>query len=201
MDGLYRWDMETFRAINVGWHSEILTAFFWVLSYTGLSQIQIAFCLLLARKPSTRRFVIPSIATIAVTGLLFAQTIKKFVPRDRPSRLLIAIHQEDWRDKSFPSGHTTTAFALATMIALMTMGTRRWWLGPVALVWAFLVGVSRVYRGVHWPTDALAGAAAGIFGSAILYLIFAKKDWLNLTLEQWIKPRPMPEKPGSANST
>lgn len=194
MDGLYRWDMDTFRAINVGWHSDLLTPIFWALSYTGLSQIQIAFCLLLYRWPSTRRFIVPGIATIAITGLAFAQVIKKLVPRDRPSQMNFAIVQEDFHHNSFLSGHTTTAFALGTMIALMTLGTKRSWIGPVAFVWAFGVAVSRVYRGVHWPTDTIAGAFAGILGSSILYLIFVKKGWLDLNLER-------APKPGAVNST
>jgi len=188
VDGLYRWDMETFRTINVGWRSEILNPFFWALSYTGLGYMQVLFCFALYRWKSTRRFIVPGLATIAFTGLLFAQVIKKIVHRDRPSNLKIAIVQENFHADSFVSGHTTTAFALATMIALMTMGTKRSWVGGVSFLWAFGVGISRVYRGVHWPTDTLAGACAGVLGSSILYLIFAKKGWLDLTLERAPKP-------------
>ena len=176
--------MAVFRAINVGWRAEWLTPLFWLLSYTGLSQIQIAFALLLSRWPATRRFVVPLLLTIALTGLGFAQLLKRFVARDRPSLLRIALPQEEWKHSSFVSGHTTTAFALATMILLMTLGTKnaRW--GTLSMAWAVGVGVSRVYRGVHWPSDTLAGACAGALGSAIIYLVFAKKGWLDLALER-----------------
>ncbi|RYG21633.1 phosphatase PAP2 family protein [bacterium] len=177
--------MATFKTVNVGWHSDLLTPLFWLLSYTGLSQIQIGATLLLYRWPELRRFIVPIIASIAFSGLVLAQIFKKLiVSRDRPSNLVYAIRQEEWWGNSFPSGHTTTAFALATMLTLMTVGTRRAWVGAVAMVWAFGVGLSRVYRGVHWPSDALAGACAGALGAGIIYLWFHHKGWLDLTLER-----------------
>lgn len=57
---------------------------------------------------------------------------------------------------SFPSGHTSGAFLTATSLCLYFPT-----LAPVALVWATLVGASRVTLGVHFPTDTLAGAAMG----------------------------------------
>ena len=195
MDGLYRWDMTTFKAINVGWHSDLLTPIFWLLSYTGLSQVQIGLTLLFYRWPNCRRFILPIIASIAFSGLVLAQGLKHLViSRDRPSNLVYAIPQEEfWGKNSFPSGHTTTAFAVATMLMLMTVGTRRAWIGAVAMLWALGVGVSRVYRGVHWPSDALAGACAGALGAGIIYLWFSHKGWLNLTLERTaVKPSTSP---------
>lgn len=183
--------MATFRAINVGWRSDLLTPVFWLLSYTGLGWVQILLTLALYRWSSMRRFIVPCLATIAFTGLTFAQLIKRYVPRDRPSYLRIAVVYEDFHHSSFVSGHTTTAFALATMLLLMTLGTRQARWGALAMFWAVGVGVSRVYRGVHWPSDALAGACAGTLGSAILYLVFARKGWLDLSLERAIRT-PLP---------
>jgi undecaprenyl-diphosphatase len=57
---------------------------------------------------------------------------------------------------SLPSGHATTAFAGAGVLAYLW---RRWW--PAFLVAAALVAYSRLYVGVHYPTDVLAGAAIG----------------------------------------
>jgi undecaprenyl-diphosphatase len=75
-------------------------------------------------------------------------------------------------DASFPSGHTSTAFALATS---MSIQYKKWYVVVPAFAWACSVGYSRMYLGEHYPTDVLAGAAIGI-GSAYL------SEWLNKKL-------------------
>lgn len=185
--------MEIFRAVNVAWRSDLLTPLFWLLSYTGLSQIQVLFTLFFYSRPSTRRFIVPCLTTLLFSGLILVHTFKRLLPRDRPSMLEIALPQEDFRHSSFISGHTTTAFALATMLTLMTVGSRRPWIGALAMIWAFGVGLSRIYRGVHWPSDTLAGACAGAFGSAMVYLVFSRKGWLDLKLERTVKLHPQSE--------
>jgi membrane-associated phospholipid phosphatase len=68
--------------------------------------------------------------------------------------------------QSFPSGHTTSAFAFA---ATVTTETQRWWpgsrwiIGPVVYGGAMLTGVSRIYNQDHWASDVMAGAAVGTF--------------------------------------
>ncbi len=62
---------------------------------------------------------------------------------------------------SFPSGHTTTAFAVASVLAY---GYRdKPWIGITSYSMATLVGISRIHDGKHWPTDVIAGAALGTF--------------------------------------
>ena len=63
-------------------------------------------------------------------------------------------------DYSFPSGHTALSFAVVT--GLWLSGDLKQWRLP-ALVFAFLIAFSRLYLYVHYPTDVLAGIAAGIF--------------------------------------
>ncbi|MCS7209850.1 MAG: phosphatase PAP2 family protein [Fimbriimonadales bacterium] len=112
-------------------------------------------------------------AAIAFLGSgLTVQLLKHAVPRLRPSNLPEALVAPDERIfyNSFPSGHTATAFALAFWVFLLTRGTRyRLW-GYGALVVAGLVGLSRIYRGVHYPSDVLAGALIGILWGAVAYL-------------------------------
>lgn len=72
---------------------------------------------------------------------------------------------------SFPSGHTSTAFATATTLSLEF---KKWYVVVPAFAWATGVGYSRIYLGEHYPTDVLAGAAVGA-GSAILSHWLTKK--------------------------
>lgn len=74
----------------------------------------------------------------------------------------------DWRkgpklNKSFPSAHTSNAFATATVFATQYKTTK--WVPPVAYTLASLVALSRIYDNAHWASDVLAGAAVGFLSA------------------------------------
>jgi membrane-associated phospholipid phosphatase len=73
---------------------------------------------------------------------------------------------------SFPSGHTSVAFATATSL---TIAYPKWYIAVPAYAWAASVGYSRMYLGVHYPSDVLAGAVIGA-GSA--WLMYKANKWL-----------------------
>ena len=75
-------------------------------------------------------------------------------------------------DPSFPSGHTSVAFATATSLYL---AYPKWYVAVPAYTWAASVGFSRMYLGVHYPSDVLAGAVIGA-GSA--WLMYKANKWL-----------------------
>jgi len=106
--------------------------------------------------------------TVVTFGLKYA------VHRHRPysSYLDINPYQHD-TDPSFPSGHTSFAFETATAL---TMQYPRWYIIAPAYAWASIVAYSRMYLGMHYPTDVLAGAIIGT-GSALLS--YKVNQWLH----------------------
>jgi len=108
--------------------------------------------------------------------------IKNAVGRDRPFITLLDVHLLVGRSgsRSMPSGHAANWFA-ATMVAFIYYRRSVWIMLPIAL----LVGFSRIYNGVHYPSDVLAGAALGS-GFAVAAL------WLFDSLWSWAGPRFFP---------
>jgi len=70
---------------------------------------------------------------------------------------------------SFPSGHAAFFFALSTLIYFYNKKT-----GILFLIASFLISISRVFCGIHWPFDILAGALVGILSALIIKKIFVK---------------------------
>ncbi len=96
----------------------------------------------------------------AVTGLL-----KYSIQRKRPFVTYPDINHITPEDSySFPSGHTSTAFALATSV---TIAYPKWYVAAPAYLWASSAAYSRMHFGVHYPSDVIAGALIGS-GSAWL---------------------------------
>ena len=78
---------------------------------------------------------------------------------------------EAQRDLSFPSGHTGSSFAAAVVIFLTCPGK----IGVPALILAFLIMFSRLYVGVHYPTDVLAGMITGTLIAVLVCRVYQKK--------------------------
>ncbi len=108
-----------------------------------------------------------AINTIVTQGLKY--TINRERPYEKYPLLIYPYEIEN--GKSLPSGHTSTAFSLATSL---TIQYKKWYVVVPAYVWASSVGYSRLYLGEHYPTDVLAGAAIGA-GSAWLSHYLNKK--------------------------
>jgi membrane-associated phospholipid phosphatase len=110
--------------------------------------------------------------SIGVASVL-ALTLKYTINRPRPSTQdSLIIPASDQGSPSFPSGHTTEAFALATSLSL---AYPKWYIIAPSFLWASTVGYSRMYLGVHYPTDVIAGA---ILGSASAFLCRKINQWV-----------------------
>lgn len=174
MKWLLDFDMNAFRAVHVGWSNPVLDVFFFCITSTGLGWVQALLLLPFFRKVETRRIGWQLAFSGALPGLSNL-LLKHIVPRERPSNLIWANPKETAFYDSFPSGHSVTSFGIGVAAFLMSRNTPYAKYGNLALVWACLVGLSRIYQGVHWPTDVLGGAAIGAFWACGIHLFLAKR--------------------------
>jgi undecaprenyl-diphosphatase len=120
-----------------------------------------------------RRLAVILTSLLAVTAALVA-LLKMAVNRARPCEQLAGVRAlwgQAPTDPSFPSGHSAGGFAVALFVVSVMLGeaeTRveawRWWISGLFLACAACIALSRVYLGVHFPADVVAG---GLLGAAI----------------------------------
>ena len=119
--------------------------------------------------PKTRKHGILALVSLLVCFLFNNILLKNLVARPRPYTQIqeLVMLMPCPADHSFPSGHTCAAFAVAGSL-LHTM-ERRWnFIRFPALVLAVLMAFSRIYVGVHYPTDVLAAVVIGLLGSWLI---------------------------------
>lgn len=109
------------------------------------------------------------IAGVSVGIAALISTILKFwIDRPRPFITYDFIEKLSvGGSPSFPSGHTTDAFALAIVLAFMF---RKWWVIVPLFLWAALVGYSRMHLGVHYPSDVGAGMVIGLLAGGLSFV-------------------------------
>ncbi len=112
----------------------------------------------------------------AVAGLAFTAAsvsiLKAIVKRPRPYYTYNGIYPEEYDNSySFPSGHTSLAFATATSIA---MTGKKWYFVVPAYAWATGVGYSRINVGQHYPSDVIAGAFVGATCAYVSHILNKK---------------------------
>ena len=123
-------------------------------------------------KERNRVAVIISVITAFIARYVVKAAIVFAYPRPRPFVNLSAVHPLittlPWENlQSFPSGHAIFFFALAGVLYCFNKKIGLW-----ALLAATLIGIARIYVGVHWPSDILGGAVLGLFTSWLMCRLY-----------------------------
>jgi undecaprenyl-diphosphatase len=157
--------------VGPGWMEEMVRDFTALggIGVLSLATAGVVGFLLLAGKHRTGLFVLGAVAS----GLALSFALKYGFDRPRPD---LVPHGSVVYTSSFPSGHSMlSALTYLTLGALLAWQQHKWKLKAyvlgVAVLLTLLIGVSRVYLGVHWPTDVLAGWTAGIAWALAWWLL------------------------------
>lgn len=165
MNYIVRFDNWVFRGINSRLRCQLLDKVMPGLTFLGGATISVLTCILLIII-SYRVNDLGKASFYALAGShLVVQIVKRFVTRPRPYLALDGVNLWEGhilKDYSFPSGHTTASFSLATVIGMYYPVA-----APFVLLLAWLIGVSRIYLGQHYPTDVFIGSVTGIVSGVI----------------------------------
>lgn len=143
---------------------DIVVPFYTNLGDDGIIWIVVGLIMLVPKK--TRKCGIMVLAALLVMLVLNNIILKNLIARPRPCATYPELVElvKIPHSYSFPSGHTVSAMAVA-----FTILTQHKKLGIVALIMAFLMGLSRLYVGVHFPTDVYGGIIVGALIALIVW--------------------------------
>lgn len=128
----------------------------------------------LIKKDSTIKNQALFIGETFLVSAFITTALKYSIKRERPFNTYPDIEKVTAAPGySFPSGHTSTAFATATSLS---MEYPKWYIIAPSFAWASAVGYSRMHLGVHYPSDVVAGA---IVGSGSAYISYKLNKWIN----------------------
>jgi undecaprenyl-diphosphatase len=166
---LYTTDLNTLLVFNNSIKCKLLDKIMPLITYIGSATVTISTCLMLIGigNEVVRKTGFQALIALAFSHLL-VHLLKNSVCRLRPKDVLPNINTFDVALDyySFPSGHTTSVFTIATILALNLPI-----LAVICFPIALIVAISRLYLGVHYPSDVLAGIAVATFSSVILQFI------------------------------
>lgn len=171
------WDINTLRKINLNRNTSLDDPFKFISNSVTPLAIGVPVTMLavgLFKKDSITTqnaiYIGSSVIISAAISIILKESIKRSRPVETYPDIQAVIVEDGY---SFPSGHTTEAFALATS---MSIAYPKWYIIAPSFAWASAVGYSRMHLGVHYPTDVIAGA---LIGSGSAYLSLKLNEWIN----------------------
>ncbi|MFB6468340.1 phosphatase PAP2 family protein [Cytobacillus sp. Hz8] len=169
LQNYYQFEQKIFKKVNRHFDKKHMNLFFRILTRMGGATFAIGIVLLLFIfcKQPVKSIALCSALSLAVSHLP-VQILKKLYPRKRPYLILedTKFHSNPLKDHSFPSGHTTAAFSVMIPFILFMPS-----LGYLLIPLGVLIGVSRMYLGLHYPSDVLAGAVLGSGSGILVYYL------------------------------
>jgi undecaprenyl-diphosphatase len=195
LETIMSWDEEIFRRINGDWHAPLLDILFPLVTAWNnfaIPFLLVALVVIAVGRWRGLRFVLLALVSVLVADAIGAHLMKTMVERPRPCITIdevegIRLLAGCTTSSSFPSNHAVNASVLATLAGLYA----RPLLVPATIV-ALLVIYSRVYVGVHYPLDVLAGSLLGIaVALALSWAITALPRFLTM----WQKAAPSGPRP------
>lgn len=172
------WDINTVKNVN-DWNIHGLSrglSHSGVILPVGVPTAMGIYALIKKDQPLLNDAIYIGTSVIEALGLTYGlkYTIDRQRPYEKYPDIIHPIEPED--SPSFPSGHTTAAFSLATSLSITYP---KWYVIAPSAVWACGVGLARINQGVHYPSDVLTGAAIGV-GCAFVNVYVNR--WLNKVL-------------------
>ena len=174
MEAILQWDGQALLFIQEHIRQVWMDGFWKTITHLGDAGwfwIILGIVLLIPKK--TRKAGIAALAALAIGALITNVALKNIIARIRPYEVvegLVPLISKP-TDYSFPSGHTCASFACA--LVLYRILPKKY--GVPAVILASLIAFSRLYVGVHYPTDVLGGMFVGIFSSCLVLWIGKKR--------------------------
>lgn len=185
---LQHWEQRTLLWLQERLRRSWLTVAMKIATFLGNGGILwLTACACLLLRQQTRRAALTALLSLVFSALVCNAFLKNLVERARPFNKIPGLQFliRKPHDFSFPSGHTSSSFAVATVfLALLPM-----WAGVTALLIAMTIAFSRMYLGVHYPSDVFCGMVLGVlFGIAALLAVsmLLRAEWMPEIVCRWV---------------